>query len=178
MFLTLRWVHCCLFHKSAWVRFKVWLYLKQDVRLWISLTCFEIFFFTWIIHWQRDWHCFVNLSQRLPPFPETGVEKWIYAANLENIVYKSGFISLCIVKHIIFISFCYKVADVMCFYSETGGFLPDRVSSLHEVAGLYLKLPSSRLSSLQIKSQLTKVQQSLLSNALIKCTDNYWSVAF
>ncbi|XP_069008950.1 piRNA biogenesis protein EXD1 [Embiotoca jacksoni] len=49
-----------------------------------------------------------------------------------------------------------QVADVMCFHSETGGFLPDRVSTLHEVVSLHLKVPSSQLSSLQMKSQLTK----------------------
>uniref|UniRef100_A0A3Q3W0K2 3'-5' exonuclease domain-containing protein n=1 Tax=Mola mola TaxID=94237 RepID=A0A3Q3W0K2_MOLML len=38
------------------------------------------------------------------------------------------------------------VADVMCFYSDTGGFLPDRVSTLEEVASLHLKVPSSQLS--------------------------------
>lgn len=46
----------------------------------------------------------------------------------------------------------------MCFYSETGGFLPDRVSTLQEVVSLHLKVPSSQLLSLQMKSQLTKVQ--------------------
>lgn len=50
-----------------------------------------------------------------------------------------------------------KVADVMCFYSETGGFLPDRVSTLQEVVSLHLKVPSSQLLSLQMKSKLTKV---------------------
>uniref|UniRef100_A0A3P9LTV6 3'-5' exonuclease domain-containing protein n=1 Tax=Oryzias latipes TaxID=8090 RepID=A0A3P9LTV6_ORYLA len=49
-----------------------------------------------------------------------------------------------------------QVADVMCFHSETGGFLPDRISSLQEVVSLHLKVPSSRLSALQMKSQLTK----------------------
>lgn len=46
----------------------------------------------------------------------------------------------------------------MCFYSETGGFLPDRVSTLQEVVSLHLKVPSSQVLSLQMKSQLTKVQ--------------------
>uniref|UniRef100_A0A3Q1EH84 Exonuclease 3'-5' domain containing 1 n=1 Tax=Acanthochromis polyacanthus TaxID=80966 RepID=A0A3Q1EH84_9TELE len=50
-----------------------------------------------------------------------------------------------------------QVADVMSFYSETGGFLPDRVSTLQEVVSLHLKVPSSQLSTLQIKSQLTKI---------------------
>ncbi|KAM7375733.1 hypothetical protein PAMP_005512 [Pampus punctatissimus] len=49
-----------------------------------------------------------------------------------------------------------QVADVMCFYSETGGFFPDRVSTLQEVVSLHLKVPSSQLLSLQMKSQLTK----------------------
>ena len=55
---------------------------------------------------------------------------------------------------------CVQVADVMCFYSETGGFLPDRVSTLQEVVSLHLKVPSSQLLSLQMKSQLTKVQHT------------------
>lgn len=46
----------------------------------------------------------------------------------------------------------------MYFYSETGGFLPDRVSTLEEVVSLHLKIPSSQLSSLQMKSQLNQVQ--------------------
>ncbi|KAA8582281.1 hypothetical protein FQN60_009021 [Etheostoma spectabile] len=50
-----------------------------------------------------------------------------------------------------------QVADVMCFYSETGGLLPDRVSTLQEVVSLHLKVPSSQLLSLQMMSQLTKV---------------------
>uniref|UniRef100_A0A3Q1FZE2 Exonuclease 3'-5' domain containing 1 n=1 Tax=Acanthochromis polyacanthus TaxID=80966 RepID=A0A3Q1FZE2_9TELE len=54
-----------------------------------------------------------------------------------------------------------QVADVMSFYSETGGFLPDRVSTLQEVVSLHLKVPSSQLSTLQIKSQLTKVQHTI-----------------
>uniref|UniRef100_A0A3B5BDD6 3'-5' exonuclease domain-containing protein n=1 Tax=Stegastes partitus TaxID=144197 RepID=A0A3B5BDD6_9TELE len=33
-----------------------------------------------------------------------------------------------------------QVADVMCFYSETGGFLPDRVSTLQAVVNLHLKV--------------------------------------
>ncbi|KAL0969146.1 hypothetical protein UPYG_G00223130 [Umbra pygmaea] len=49
-----------------------------------------------------------------------------------------------------------QVADILCFYTETGGFLPDRVSTLQEVVSLHLKMPSSRLSSLKIKSMLTK----------------------
>ncbi|XP_062295759.1 piRNA biogenesis protein EXD1 [Scomber scombrus] len=54
-----------------------------------------------------------------------------------------------------------KVADVMCFYSETGGFLPDRVSTLQEVVSLHLKVPSSQLLSLQMKSQLTKEEMEM-----------------
>ncbi|XP_008287985.1 piRNA biogenesis protein EXD1 [Stegastes partitus] len=54
-----------------------------------------------------------------------------------------------------------QVADVMCFYSETGGFLPDRVSTLQAVVNLHLKVPSSQLSSLQIKSQLTKEEREM-----------------
>lgn len=60
---------------------------------------------------------------------------------------------------------CLKVADVMCFYSETGGFLPDKVSTLQGVVSLHLKVSSSRLSSLQIKSQLTKVHS--VSSAMV-----------
>ncbi|XP_037550706.1 piRNA biogenesis protein EXD1 [Nematolebias whitei] len=54
-----------------------------------------------------------------------------------------------------------QVADVMCFYSETGGFLPDKVSTLQGVVSLHLKVSSSRLSSLQIKSQLTKEEMEM-----------------
>ncbi|XP_026210903.1 piRNA biogenesis protein EXD1 isoform X2 [Anabas testudineus] len=54
-----------------------------------------------------------------------------------------------------------QVADVMCFYSETGGFLPDRVSTLQEVVSLHLKVPSSQLLSLQMKSQLTKEEREM-----------------
>uniref|UniRef100_A0A665W0T1 Exonuclease 3'-5' domain containing 1 n=1 Tax=Echeneis naucrates TaxID=173247 RepID=A0A665W0T1_ECHNA len=53
-----------------------------------------------------------------------------------------------------------QVADVMCFYSETGGFLPDRVSTLQEVVHHHLKVPSSQLLSLQMKSQLIEVQHT------------------
>uniref|UniRef100_A0A4W5QPB8 Exonuclease 3'-5' domain containing 1 n=1 Tax=Hucho hucho TaxID=62062 RepID=A0A4W5QPB8_9TELE len=49
-----------------------------------------------------------------------------------------------------------QVADILCFYTETGGFLPDRVSTLPKVVSLHLKMSSSRLSSLNIKSLLTK----------------------
>ncbi|XP_022606754.1 piRNA biogenesis protein EXD1 [Seriola dumerili] len=54
-----------------------------------------------------------------------------------------------------------QVADVMCFYSETGGFLPDRVSTLQEVVSHHLKVPSSQLLSLQMKSQLTKEEKEM-----------------
>ncbi|CDQ68072.1 unnamed protein product [Oncorhynchus mykiss] len=49
-----------------------------------------------------------------------------------------------------------QVADILCFYTETGGFLPDRVSTLPKVVSLHLKMSSSQLSSLNIKSLLTK----------------------
>uniref|UniRef100_A0A8D3CTW7 Delta-like protein n=1 Tax=Scophthalmus maximus TaxID=52904 RepID=A0A8D3CTW7_SCOMX len=54
-----------------------------------------------------------------------------------------------------------QVADVMCFHSETGGFLPDRVSTLQEAVNLHLKVPSSQLLSLQMKSQLTKEENEM-----------------
>lgn len=54
-----------------------------------------------------------------------------------------------------------KVADVMCFHSATGGFFPDRVSSLEQVLSLHLQVPSSHLLSLQTKSQLTQVEHTL-----------------
>ncbi|KAG9336492.1 hypothetical protein JZ751_002839 [Albula glossodonta] len=49
-----------------------------------------------------------------------------------------------------------QVADVMHFYTETGGFLPDRVSTLQEVVGCHLKMSPSRLAPLDIKTQLSK----------------------
>lgn len=53
----------------------------------------------------------------------------------------------------------------MWFYSETGGFFPNRVSTLEEVLSIHLKVvPSSQLSSLQMKSQLTKVRHTLSSH--------------
>nr|XP_040054849.1 piRNA biogenesis protein EXD1 isoform X2 [Gasterosteus aculeatus aculeatus] len=55
-----------------------------------------------------------------------------------------------------------QVADVMGFSSKTGGLLPDRVSTLQEVVSLHLKVPPSQLSSLQIKSQLTKEEREML----------------
>ncbi|XP_064183392.1 piRNA biogenesis protein EXD1 [Anguilla rostrata] len=42
-----------------------------------------------------------------------------------------------------------QVADVMLFHAETGGFLPDRVSTLQEVVGLHLKMSPSCLASLR-----------------------------
>lgn len=57
-----------------------------------------------------------------------------------------------------------QVADVMCFYSKTGGFLPDRVSTLSEVITLHLKVPSSQLVSLQMKFQLTKEEKEMWYN--------------
>ncbi|KAM8917572.1 piRNA biogenesis protein EXD1, partial [Spinachia spinachia] len=55
-----------------------------------------------------------------------------------------------------------QVADVMGFSSKTGGLLPNRVSTLQEVLTLHLKVPPSQLSSLQIKSQLTKEEREIL----------------
>lgn len=55
----------------------------------------------------------------------------------------------------------------MWFYSESGGFLPDRVSTLEEVVSLHLKVPSSQLLSLQMKSQLAKVQQTHSSKMVL-----------
>ncbi|XP_058604339.1 piRNA biogenesis protein EXD1 isoform X2 [Onychostoma macrolepis] len=49
-----------------------------------------------------------------------------------------------------------QVADLMLFYSETGGFLPDRVSSLQEVLRLHLKLPASDLTPLCSKERHRK----------------------
>ncbi|XP_074548430.1 piRNA biogenesis protein EXD1 [Halichoeres trimaculatus] len=54
-----------------------------------------------------------------------------------------------------------QVADVMSFYSETGGFLPDRVSTLQEVVSLHLKVPSSQLLSLKMMSHLTKEEREM-----------------
>ncbi|XP_026855215.2 piRNA biogenesis protein EXD1 [Electrophorus electricus] len=48
-----------------------------------------------------------------------------------------------------------QIADVKWFYIETGGFLPDRLSTLEEVVSLHLKMNLSHLSSLSIKAQLT-----------------------
>lgn len=47
-----------------------------------------------------------------------------------------------------------QVADVVHFYTLTGGFLPERVSTLQEVVSYHLKIPSGCLSSLKIKEQL------------------------
>ncbi|KAJ8288865.1 hypothetical protein COCON_G00015240 [Conger conger] len=49
-----------------------------------------------------------------------------------------------------------QVADVMSFHAETGGFLPDRVSTVQEVLALHLKMSPACLASLKVKSQLTK----------------------
>ncbi|XP_072518298.1 piRNA biogenesis protein EXD1 [Salminus brasiliensis] len=49
-----------------------------------------------------------------------------------------------------------QVADVMCFYEETGGYLPDRVSTLQEVVSFHLKMPLFHLASLKIKAQLAR----------------------
>lgn len=68
---------------------------------------------------------------------------------------------------LLFFLHVWQVADVMCFYSETAGFLPDRVSTLQEVVSLHLKVPSSQLLSLQMKSQLTKVQRAVSSEVVL-----------
>ncbi|KAI4893198.1 hypothetical protein NFI96_018516 [Prochilodus magdalenae] len=49
-----------------------------------------------------------------------------------------------------------QVADIMHFYGVTGGFLPERVSTLQEVVSFHLKMPLSHLSSLRLKTQLTR----------------------
>lgn len=49
-----------------------------------------------------------------------------------------------------------QVADMMHFYTVTGGFLPAQVSALQEVINVHLKMPLSRLSSLSIKDQLCR----------------------
>lgn len=54
-----------------------------------------------------------------------------------------------------------QVADVLCFRSETGGFLPDRLSTLEELLRLRLKVPASQLSAIQTKSQLTEKEQQV-----------------
>ncbi|XP_053701065.1 piRNA biogenesis protein EXD1 isoform X1 [Synchiropus splendidus] len=52
-----------------------------------------------------------------------------------------------------------QVADVMCFHSETGGFLPDRVTTLPQVLSHYLNVCSTQLSSLQISRSIKKETQ-------------------
>ncbi|CAL8300090.1 unnamed protein product [Boreogadus saida] len=54
-----------------------------------------------------------------------------------------------------------QVADVMSFLSDTGGYLPDRVSTLQEVVSTYLKVPSSALSSLRMKTMLSKEEREM-----------------
>ncbi|XP_076605202.1 piRNA biogenesis protein EXD1 [Chaetodon auriga] len=54
-----------------------------------------------------------------------------------------------------------QVADVMCFHSEAGGFLPDRVSTLQEVISLHLKVPCSQILPLKMKSQLSKEESEI-----------------
>ncbi|XP_058848162.1 piRNA biogenesis protein EXD1-like [Acipenser ruthenus] len=49
-----------------------------------------------------------------------------------------------------------QVADVMLFHMETGGFLPERVSTLEECIIRHLKIASFRLSSLKLKAQLAE----------------------
>lgn len=55
----------------------------------------------------------------------------------------------------------------MCFYSATGGFFPDRVSSLEQALSLHLQVPSSHLLSLQTKSQLTQVEHTPASQMVL-----------
>uniref|UniRef100_W5N3A1 3'-5' exonuclease domain-containing protein n=1 Tax=Lepisosteus oculatus TaxID=7918 RepID=W5N3A1_LEPOC len=52
-----------------------------------------------------------------------------------------------------------QVADLLYFYAETGGFLPDRISTLQECINLHLKMPFC-LSSLKIKTDLNKTVAS------------------
>ncbi|XP_041964183.1 piRNA biogenesis protein EXD1 isoform X2 [Alosa sapidissima] len=49
-----------------------------------------------------------------------------------------------------------QVADFLHFYRQTGGLIPDRVSTMQEVVSLHLGMPASHLSSLNIKSRLSK----------------------
>ncbi|XP_077096312.1 piRNA biogenesis protein EXD1 isoform X2 [Siphateles boraxobius] len=49
-----------------------------------------------------------------------------------------------------------QVADLMLFYTETGGFLPDRLSRLPELLHLHLKLPAHALSPLWAREQHTQ----------------------
>ncbi|MGH0142697.1 UNVERIFIED_CONTAM: hypothetical protein FKN15_076580 [Acipenser sinensis] len=49
-----------------------------------------------------------------------------------------------------------QVADVMLFHMETGGFLPERVSTLEECIIRHLKIALFRLSSLKLKAQLAE----------------------
>ncbi|XP_055029053.2 piRNA biogenesis protein EXD1 isoform X1 [Misgurnus anguillicaudatus] len=49
-----------------------------------------------------------------------------------------------------------QVADLMLFYKDTGGFLPNRVSTLQEVVRIHLKVPVNKLSPLGIQEQCTE----------------------
>ncbi|KAG1936403.1 piRNA biogenesis protein EXD1 [Pimephales promelas] len=49
-----------------------------------------------------------------------------------------------------------QVADLMLFYTETGGFLPDRLSRLPELLHLHLKLPAHALTPLWAREQHTQ----------------------
>ncbi|KAK7142960.1 hypothetical protein R3I94_012344 [Phoxinus phoxinus] len=49
-----------------------------------------------------------------------------------------------------------QVADLMLFYTETGGFLPDRVSRLPELLHRHLQLPAHDLSPLRAREQHTQ----------------------
>ncbi|MBN3304988.1 EXD1 protein, partial [Amia calva] len=54
-----------------------------------------------------------------------------------------------------------QVADVLFFYTEMGGMLPDQVSTLQESIALHLQIPPSRLASLKIKMDLTKEESEV-----------------
>ncbi|KAA0711482.1 piRNA biogenesis protein EXD1 [Triplophysa tibetana] len=49
-----------------------------------------------------------------------------------------------------------QVADIMLFNKDTGGFLPDRVSTLQEVVRLHLKVPISEMFPFWAQEQCTK----------------------
>ncbi|XP_057183628.1 piRNA biogenesis protein EXD1 [Triplophysa rosa] len=49
-----------------------------------------------------------------------------------------------------------QVADIMLFNKDTGGFLPDRVSTLQEVVRLHLKVPTSEMFPFWAQEQCTK----------------------
>ncbi|XP_073668451.1 piRNA biogenesis protein EXD1 isoform X3 [Paramisgurnus dabryanus] len=64
--------------------------------------------------------------------------------------FKNGLCMILEKRHIL------KVADLMLFYKDTGGFLPDRVSTLQEVVRIHLKVPVNKLSPLWIQEQCTE----------------------